>query len=68
MLGTQIMLPFGYKNAFLVITIITSVISIALSLILIPSLWQNGTALAWLFAEIFVTVTMFFYLSKKDYN
>ncbi len=66
--GIQTMLTFNMKNSFLKILTLAAVISISLSLILIPLFKQVGVSISWLITEIFVTVSMFFTLKKKGIN
>jgi len=66
MFGIQIMLPFGFKKEFSAVIISAGIINISLALVLIPFLFQNGVALAWLITESFITISMFFCLKKKN--
>jgi len=67
-LGIQIMLPFGKDKVFTSILFGAGIINIILAVLLAP-LWQeSGMAVAVLFSEIFVTGTMFVYLSFLRLN
>lgn len=68
MFGIQIMLPFGFKKEFSAVIISAGIINISLALVLIPFLFQNGVALAWLITESLITISMFFCLKKKELN
>lgn len=67
-LGIQTMIPFGYKREFSMILIIASVSNVILSLILVPLLQHNGTALSVVITESFVTVSMYIFLYKKKFK
>jgi PST family polysaccharide transporter len=65
MFGIQVMLPFGYRQAFLMILLAAGVLSILMAIWLVPLWAQIGTAVAFLVTEAFVTTTMFFYLQRR---
>jgi PST family polysaccharide transporter len=60
--GVQIMLNFGYKRAFTRILVFAAIVSILLSLKLVPIYQGLGTAVTILMVEVFVTISMFSYL------
>ncbi len=62
--GTQVLLAFGKEKQLLYCTIGGAAINIVLNLILIPVLVQNGTAIASVASEAFVTATTAFFASK----
>jgi PST family polysaccharide transporter len=64
--GIQIMLPFGYNRAFSNILISASVLNIILLIIFVPYYQHIGTAVSVVITEIFVTMTMYIYLFKKQ--
>ncbi len=59
-LGMQILYPMGQINKVIWCTIIGALVNILLNCILIPSFGLNGTAVAYMMAELSVTVSMFF--------
>jgi len=67
-LGIQTMLNFNRKKAFSKILINGSILNIFLSLILVPMFTEVGSAISVLVVEIFITISMFFYLQKTGIN
>ena len=63
--GIQTMLTFNLKQAFSKILISAGLLNIVLALILAPLYQHIGISIAVLTTEIFVTLSMFFYLKKK---
>lgn len=66
--GTQGLLNLKMDKAFLVVTTIGAVGSILLNFLLIPKMAEQGTAVAWLLTEIFITVSFFIILLKKGFR
>ena len=63
--GIQTMLTFNFKQAFSRIFILAGILNIILALILAPIYKHVGISIAVLTTEIFVTFSMFLYLTKK---
>lgn len=63
--GTQILLTFGDERKLLISTILGALSNIALNLILIPVMAQNGAALASVISETIVTLTAYYYAKKR---
>uniref|UniRef100_A0A7C5V3T7 Flippase n=1 Tax=Caldicellulosiruptor owensensis TaxID=55205 RepID=A0A7C5V3T7_9FIRM len=63
--GILIMVPMGFKKEFMKILWGASIINIIFALILVPSLKHNGSAISATITEIYVTLTMWFFLRKK---
>ena len=63
--GIQTMLPFNRKKAFSRILIFGSILSIILSLILVPLYQEIGSAITVTIIETFITVAMFIYLQNN---
>ena len=63
--GIQTMLPFNHKKAFSRILIFGSILSIILSLILVPLYQDIGSAVTVTIVETFITIAMFIYLQKS---
>jgi len=63
--GIQTMLTFNLKQAFSRILISAGLLNIALALILVPLYQHIGASIAILVTEIFVTFSMFFYLTRR---
>jgi len=63
--GIQTMLTFNLKQAFSKILISAGLLNIVLALILAPLYQHIGISIAVLTTEIFVTLSMFFYLKRK---
>jgi len=63
--GVQTMLPFNHKKAFSRILIFGSILSIILSLILVPLYQDIGSAVTVTIVETFITIAMFIYLQKS---
>lgn len=57
-LGIQILYPQGKENIVIFSTILGALVNVILNLWLIPLYSQNGAAVATLFAELVVTITM----------
>ncbi|UFS55400.1 hypothetical protein LN050_05940 [Comamonadaceae bacterium M7527] len=63
--GIQTMLNLGYKQAFSRILGAAAIIGVGLSLILVPVYENVGTVFALLVVEIFVTISMYIYLTIR---
>jgi len=63
--GIQTMLTLNYKKEFSSILILASIINIILALIMVPILKHIGISLSVLLSEIFVTISMIYFLNKK---
>jgi PST family polysaccharide transporter len=63
--GIQTMLTLNYKKEFSNILILASLINIVLALIMVPILKHIGISLSVLLSEIFVTISMMYFLNKK---
>lgn len=63
--GTLIMIPLNYKKQFARIIVYGSIFNIILSLWLIRAFEAKGTALTIVLTETFVTVLMYYFISKK---
>jgi PST family polysaccharide transporter len=63
--GIQTMLTLNYKKEFSNILILASIINIILALIMVPILKHIGISLSVLLSEIFVTISMMYFLNKK---
>lgn len=61
-LGVQIMLPFGRKREFMLMTLGAGTVDIVFALILVPILPQVGMAIAVLLSEAFMTFAVAVYL------
>ncbi len=59
-MGLQVLYPMGKINIVIVCTGIGAVVNVLLNVWLIPRYGHNGTALAYMLAEVAVTVSMFF--------
>ena len=64
-LGIQTMLTFNLKKLFSRILISAGLLNVTLALILSPLYQHIGVSIAVLVTEMFVTLSMFFYLEKK---
>lgn len=63
--GILVMLPLGYKKEYMKILCSASLINIILSIILVPLLKHNGTALSVTITEAYISLAMWFFLQKK---
>lgn len=63
--GIQTMLSFNRKKAFSYILIIGSILSIILSLVLVPLFKDVGSAITVMVVETFITFSMFIYLQRN---
>lgn len=63
--GIQTMIPLNYKRALSRIVLAAGGINIILALALVPLFQEVGTALSFLTAETFITLTMFLFLQRK---
>lgn len=59
-MGLQVLYPMGKINIVIVCTCIGAVVNVLLNIWLIPRYGHNGTAVAYMLAEVAVTVSMFF--------
>lgn len=62
--GMQVMIPYGKEKRFTMILLYAALANFVLNLILIPQLSYFGAAYATLFAELLVTVLMYFEVRK----
>ena len=62
--GMQIMIPYGKEKKFTIILSIAAIINFIVNLILIPKLSYYGATYATIFAELIVTVWMYFEVKK----
>ena len=58
-MGLQVLYPMGRINIVILCTFIGAVVNVVLNVLLIPVYGHNGTALAYMLAEVAVTVSMF---------
>lgn len=65
--GIQTMLNFSYNKQFTIIISIAAIISLTLSLLLVPKYFEIGTAITSLITEIFVTGAIIFFLLSKGF-
>lgn len=63
--GIQTMIPLNYERALSRIVLAAGGINILLALVLVPLFQEVGTALSFLTAETFLTLTMFLFLQRK---
>ncbi len=63
-MGTQFLYPLGRVKLIIKSTIIGGCVAVLTNIILLPIISYNGAAISYLFAEIAVTVSLFF-LSKE---
>lgn len=66
--GTQGVLNLKMDKVFLMVTTIGAIMSVTLNFLLIPILAENGTAVAWLATEVFITISFFITLRKKGFR
>nr|WP_309595796.1 polysaccharide biosynthesis C-terminal domain-containing protein [Phocaeicola vulgatus] len=59
-MGIQVLYPLGKINIVILCTSIGAIINVFLNVLLIPRYGHNGTAVAYMLAEMTVTVSMFF--------
>lgn len=62
--GMQIMIPYGKEKKFTIILSVAAVLNFIANLILIPKLSYYGATFATIFAELVVTVWMYFEVKK----
>lgn len=62
--GMQIMIPYGKEKKFTMILSVAAVLNFIVNLILIPKLSYYGATFATIFAELVVTVWMYFEVKK----
>lgn len=62
--GMQIMIPYGKEKRFTMILSVAAVLNFIVNLILIPKLSYYGATFATIFAELVVTVWMYFEVKK----
>ena len=58
-MGLQVLYPMGRINIVILCTFIGAVVNVVLNVLLIPVYGHNGTAVAYMLAEVAVTVSMF---------
>ena len=66
--GIQGLLNMKKDKVFFKVTLIGAIINIILNFILTPFIFQNGTALAWMITEVFITICFFMVLLKLKIN
>ena len=59
-MGIHVLYPLGKINIVILCTSIGAIINVFLNVLLIPRYGHNGTAVAYMLAEMTVTVSMFF--------
>ena len=62
--GMQIMIPYGKEKKFTIILSVSAILNFIVNLILIPRLSYYGATFATIFAELVVTVWMYFEVKK----
>lgn len=62
--GMQVMIPYGKEKKFTLILSVAAVLNFIVNLILIPKLSYYGATFATIFAELVVTVWMYFEVKK----
>lgn len=67
-LGIQTMLNLGYNKAFFRIVGIMGFFNIVISFILVPKLFEIGSAISMTLTEILVTASMYVFLRKQGIN
>lgn len=67
-MGIQVMLPLQYKKQFSNIILIAGIINVLLLFVLIPQYEALGVGISVLLTEMFVTVTMFVFLKRRNIN
>lgn len=68
MFGVNAMLTMGMDKAFVRIQIVVAIISLVLTVILVPKLGAVGTSIIWTLSEAIVSCSQFYYLRKKNYK
>ncbi len=63
--GTQIMLPLGEDRAYALILLSAAFLNLAMALAATPLLGGKGMAIAYMTAEMFVSMAMLIYLTKR---
>lgn len=58
-MGIQVLYPFGKINIVILCTLIGAAVNVFFNVLLIPRYGHNGTAVAYMLAEVAVTVSMF---------
>lgn len=58
-MGIQVLYPLGKINIVILCTLIGAAVNVFLNVLLIPRYGHNGTAVAYMLAEVAVTVSMF---------
>lgn len=58
-MGLQVLYPMGKINIVILCTFIGAVVNVVLNVLLIPRYGHNGTAVAYMLAEVAVTASMF---------
>lgn len=62
--GTQILMTFGLESKLLASVIIGAIVNILLNSVLIPTIEQNGAAVASVISEICVLIATYYFASK----
>ena len=58
-MGIQVLYPLGKINIVILCTLIGAAVNVFFNVLLIPRYGHNGTAVAYMLAEVAVTVSMF---------
>ncbi|WP_302560854.1 flippase [Phocaeicola sartorii] len=58
-MGLQILYPMGKINIVILSTLVGAVVNVFFNILLIPSYGHNGTAVAYMLAEVAVSISMF---------
>ncbi|MEO0095244.1 MAG: flippase [candidate division WOR-3 bacterium] len=66
--GIQIMLPFKRDKSYTLTLFSAAIINLVIAILIVPKLKELGMAIAVLFTETFVALTMFIYLYFKGLN
>lgn len=66
--GTQGILNLKMDKAFLMITTVGAGCSVLLNFVLVPKFAENGTAIAWVATEIFITLCFFVLLYRRGFR
>jgi len=68
MLGIQIMMNLGMDKLYFKITATAGILSVLLNLLIIKHWGYMGSAINWLFTEIFLLICMYFMLRRERLN
>jgi len=64
--GIQTMLPLNYHKNFAKILFFAAVINLIISFLIVPMFLAIGTSISVLITEIFVTVSFFIFIKRKN--